>query len=259
MWWLIKIRKISLNILIGHRQKIRQAWQTIFFLWGAGGVPKDGTSACNNQDMPGGGKYPACLSSAPASSSAGGAIGNITCWTTTPDNFLWQGYGIPAQSPIIVAFQTQSANICTTNIIPDPNAMKILLGDQSAGAHAWSAYGWWGMIKDMGSTILKFDDFKDMIWSTIQIEGKGAAGAGATKTNTAACITSATSAGLGGFMSGAMGFDMIGAAELNGIFPQWGRPDGYCSAVVMGTVADCCCFSGRTWSGCSSSSPSPSS
>ena len=230
-------------------------WQIIFFLWGAGGIP----NSCNNQDMATGKKSPPCLtdrSPVPASENQPSKFpGNINCWITASDNFLWQGYGIPAQSPLLIAFQSQSATVCTTNLTPDPNAMRLLLGDQNAGAHDWSGYGWWGMIKNMGDTTSKFDDLKNMIWSTVELQGLGG-GATAGKTDPTTCITSAASKGVGAGISGAMGVGMMADA-----LPFIETPVGWIAVVSMASAALGVVSSPGVLSGCSSpsSSSSPSS
>jgi hypothetical protein len=184
-------------------------WQRIFFVWGAGGVP----SNCNNQTSPTSTpdiKWPTC-SPVNKGGNPMGAVGDFNCWSKAPDNFLWQQWAIPPQSPMIISYQTGFANFCNTPIKPDQYTLAYLLGDRRQGGKGYGQYGWWGAIKNMYEPNRNYDDLRTAIWGSVDLPGVGGSNNNPAPKCGEAGILGAVNAGIGGAATGAFTAHAFGA------------------------------------------------
>jgi len=187
------------------------AWKSIMYLWGAGGLcGENPNSSCSGQNKENSQKPPSelCKKNAPLSSCGFPAV-----WTTTRSdskwlgNFLWGGYQIPYNSPVVVGYMTGSGNLCNTSVKTGSLPMQKLLGTNIGEGNTQGVTqrnGWWGAIRSISSNYENTTQLQiyNYFWQNISEETSGSGNAppdksGADTRCSASGITTAVTSGLG--------------------------------------------------------------
>jgi len=208
----------------------QEAWRMIMFVWGAAGFcGNSAENACTGNQTPGSGipgdpnawckPLKGEHTQKPVNFSAG--CGDSSVWTTAKSdskwlgNFLWGGYQIPYNSPVVIGYMTGTGNLCDTGVQTGDGAMKILLGvtEGEGGEKGDIARGgWWGAIRAISSKEKNttMNGILNFFWqgTTIELVGGSQNTPKKAKTNKT-CNTSAKTSGITAGIGAGMGMMMM--------------------------------------------------